>query len=137
MTQPNHDGGRLRDRLLDQYTPERGTFDEYQKEVRAMLDRNEKNLRRERWVSAMLWLYAVALCTAFALVAGYGREQTGRVYFVLTLMLGTLFVSAAVEMLKYFINRSRVELLKEIKGVELRLAGLEERLGGHTGTGPR
>jgi hypothetical protein len=37
-------------------------------------------------------------------------------------------IGAAVEMVKYSINRSRVEVLKEVKGLELQLLEIKERL---------
>jgi hypothetical protein len=40
------------------------------------------------------------------------------------------FLFGAVFLISHLINKSRFEVIKEIKGVELRLAALEERIAG-------
>src|SRR5437660_1148792 len=77
----------LRERLLDAYAPEPGSFASYQKEVHAMLERQEKLLRREKWGSASIWLFVVAMTVSFALMAGYGKELSPRIYFTLSVQL--------------------------------------------------
>ena len=120
----------LRDRLLSQSIPEPGRLATYRKEVEAMLEREERKVRWQAWYSGAIWLWAVGLTTAFALVAGNAREQPTRVYFSLGLMLMAMFMYGAVEMLRLFINRARLEVVKDIKGLELRLVEMEGRLGG-------
>lgn len=44
-------------------------------------------------------------------------------------MFAVILLYGAIEIVKHFINRSRVELLKELKQIELRLLELDERLG--------
>jgi len=39
-----------------------------------------------------------------------------------------ILLYGGIELVKHFINRSRVEVLKELKGLELHLLALEERL---------
>ncbi|HEY2585242.1 MAG TPA: hypothetical protein VGI81_05715 [Tepidisphaeraceae bacterium] len=38
------------------------------------------------------------------------------------------FLFGAVELLKHFINRARVDVLREVKGLELRILELQEQL---------
>src|SRR5947209_2879277 len=121
----------LRDRLLSHYVPEPGKLASYRKEVEAMLEREEQRLRREHWYSGLLWGFAVFLGVGFALVAGYGREQPMRVYFSVGITLLILFVGGSTELLKYFINRARLEVQKDVKGLELRILELEGELRGH------
>jgi hypothetical protein len=125
MSKPNDP---LRDRLLSQSNPEPGRLATYRQEVEAMLEREERSLRRQAWYSGAIWLWAVFLLTGFGLVAGYAREQPNRVYFCLGVMLLAMSIYGAVEMLKFFINRARLEVVKDIKGLELRLIEMEGRL---------
>ena len=39
-----------------------------------------------------------------------------------------LMVAAAVELLKYFLNRGHVEMLKEVKRLEIRLLEMQEQM---------
>jgi hypothetical protein len=123
----------LRERLLDAYAPDSRSFATYQQEVHAMLENQEKMLRREKWGSMMIWFFVVAMGVAFPMTAAYSKELSPKYYFALGVSLTFYAVWGGVELLKYFISRSRVELLKEIKGVELRLAAMEERLAGRMG----
>ena len=45
-------------------------------------------------------------------------------------MASLLLIAGAVELLKYFINRSFVELLKEMKELEVQLLEIKEQLRG-------
>jgi hypothetical protein len=125
MSKPNEP---LRDRLLSQSNPEPGRLATYRKEVEAMLALEERKLRRQAWYSGAIWIWAVFLMTAFSLVAGNAREQSNRVYFSLGVMLLAMSIYGAVELLKFFINRARLEVVKDIKGLELRLIEMESRL---------
>jgi hypothetical protein len=91
-----------------------------------MLDQNEITLRRQKWYSGAIWIYVVALTTTF-LVLGGMRADTP-VGLFLGIFACLLLIAAAVELLKYFINRSRVELLKEMKGLEVQLLEIKEQL---------
>jgi hypothetical protein len=115
----------LRDRLLDQCVPEPARLAGYRKEVQAMLEREERRLRIEKWVGGLLWVWVVVLGTAFALVAGYASDKPVRVYFSLGITLVFLLVYGAVELLKYFIHRASLEIRKDLKGLELRILELE------------
>ena len=125
MSKPNDP---LRDRLLSQSIPEPGRLATYRQEVEAMLEREERKLRLQRWYSGAIWLWAVFLLTGFALVAGNASDKPVRVYFSLGVMLLAMSIYGAVELLKFFINRARLEVVKDIKGLELRLIEMEGRL---------
>ena len=116
----------LRERLLAQFEPDRHKLATYRMEVQTMLENNERTLRRQKWYAGSIWIFMVLMGTAF-LVLGGMRDDTP---FGLWLGIFACFVliGAAVEMVKYFINRSRVEVLKEVKGLELQLLELKERL---------
>jgi hypothetical protein len=124
-----HPDDSLRNRLLDQIVPEPGKLARYRKEVQAMLEREERMLRIEKWYSSMMWCMAVAMGVGFSLAAAYGRDQPTRVYFSIGVTLLVLFTTGSVELLKHFIDRARLQVVKDIKGLELRILELEGRLG--------
>ena len=107
----------FRDSLLAQQTPDPGLFARYRKEIQMTLEQNERGLRRERRYVVVIWLFLVALCTTFMVIGGTHPTTTLGVWFGVNACFWMLI--GAVELLKHFINRSRVELLKEVKGLEL------------------
>jgi hypothetical protein len=134
-TGPKSDADRLRDRLLGQWEPTRPSYLNYRKEVEAMLANQEKKLRRESWFTNVMWIYIVLLSTAYMLGSGLLMfHKIEGTWLAVSAVLWSLY--GAVFFFIHQINKSRFEVIKEIKGVELRLAALEERLvgqGGDTG----
>ncbi|WP_165226815.1 hypothetical protein [Aquisphaera insulae] len=119
----------LGDRLLDQWEPPSGTYLSYRKEIETMLATQEKALLRERRMTRAIWIYIVLLTTV--LLTGSGLLMFHKVegtYVAVTAVFWFLF--GAVFLFLHQINQSRFEVIKEIKGVELRLAALEETLAG-------
>src|SRR3954465_4803517 len=99
-------GDTLRDRLLSQQAPRPAGPERlaaYRKEIQAMLDQNEKGLRREKRVVTVLWLYLVALATAFLIIGGLRPNTTLGVWFGVLACFWLLF--GAVLLLKHFVNR--------------------------------
>ncbi|MFO0954879.1 MAG: hypothetical protein U0835_27695 [Isosphaeraceae bacterium] len=136
-TGPTPESGGLRDRLLDQWEPPRSSYTAYRKEIETMLEAQEKALGRERRMTTTLWIYLVLLSTV--LLTGAGVLMSDKVegtFMAVTALFWLL--NGAVLLNSHLINKSRFEVIKEIKGVELRLAALEERLAEKTrGEGPR
>src|SRR5262245_60079976 len=119
---PDHD--TLRDRLLAQVEPDPGRLARYRAEVQAMLENQERSLRWQQWYTTASWLFAVLLITAFMLVGGLsGKVPNWFLPYILGLVL---LIGAAVQLQALFLNRCRVELLKEIKGLELQLRELKD-----------
>ena len=112
----------MRDRLLSRL-PHPENAAEYQDQVAAMLAKNEKGLRREKWGTSALWFFLVLLVTVLLVAAGFNAQKPAAAF------IGTsaacFLIYGAVELLKHFINRSRVELLKEIKQVQLQVLELQ------------
>lgn len=116
----------LRDRLLAQVEPDPDQFARYREEVRAMLERKEKGLRLQQWFSIANWLFVVLLMTAFMIVGGLsGKVPNWFMPYILGL---TLLIGAAVQLLSYHLNRSHVELLKEIKGLEVQVREVKDMI---------
>jgi hypothetical protein len=118
----------IRDRLLSQHAPDPGRLAQYRQEVDAMLEANERRLRLEKWCSGGIWIFAVLFCTAFMMLAPL--LPSFPVGIIMALWCGFLILVASVELLKHFINRSRVELLKELKQLQIEVLELREQLRG-------
>jgi undecaprenyl pyrophosphate phosphatase UppP len=135
-TSPKRDTDPLRDRLLGQWEPRQTSYLTYRKEIETMLENQEKKLRREKRFTTVMWIYIVALTTI--LLTGSGLLMIHKIegtWMAVTAVFWFLF--GTVFLLSHLINQRNFELVKEIKGVELRLASLEERLaarGDITGT---
>jgi hypothetical protein len=135
-TGPKPEADRLRDRLLGQWEPRRPSYLAYRKEIETMLANQEKKLRREKRFMAAMWIYIVLLTTV--LLTGSGLLMIHKIegtWMAVTAVFWFLF--GAVFLFVHLINQRSFEVIKEIKGVELRLAALEERLAGRgdvTGT---
>ena len=117
---------KIREMLLAQNEPTHERRIRYEKETEAMLNQLEAGLRREKWGSGLLWVYAVIFMTAALLITGY-RNQTQPEVMILTFAFVLLIVGSA-ELIKHFINRSRVEVLKEMKSLEMMIHDLKSQL---------
>jgi hypothetical protein len=135
-TGPKPDADPLRDRLLGQWEPRQSSYLTYRKEIETMLEDHEKRLRREKRWTTVMWIYIVALSTI--LLTGSGLLMIHKIEGTWMAVSAVFwFLLGAVFLLSHLINQRNFELVKEIKGVELRLASLEERLaarGDITGT---
>ena len=116
----------LRERLLAQFEPDREKLATYREEVQAMLEKNERTLRLQKWYAGSIWIFVVLMGTCFMTLAGLYSDKPAAIWLGLSACF--FLIGAAVEMVKYFINRSRVEVLKEVKGLELQLLEINERL---------
>jgi hypothetical protein len=118
----------LRERLLRQHVPEPEKLANYRKETQAMLQREERRLKFFGIYTAAIWIMLVVMGTMYALVAGWSRDQPTKVYFSIGIMLMFLLTGGAVQMVAGFISRARLEIVKDLKGLELRLVELESSL---------
>jgi hypothetical protein len=118
----------LRERLLAQFEPDRDKLATYRKEVQAMLEKNEQTLRlQERQVGLMVkgtffFLLGIGFMTLAWLL--WGESPGVWLGFVVCFSL----ICAGVELVKYYLIRTRVEILKEVKGLELQLLEIKEQL---------
>jgi hypothetical protein len=118
----------LRERLLGQHRPDPEKLATYRKETLAMLEREERWVRRYSLFYAAMWIMVVVMGMMFALVAGWSAEQPTKVYFTIGLTLMMLLMGGAVQLVGGFIGRARLEVTKDIKGLELRIMELESLL---------
>lgn len=115
----------IRDRLLARL-PRPENLAAYQKEVAEGLSKKEKRLRWERWGSRAVWIFAGSY-VLYLLNRGEQWFDTPKAHLSMCIAFLLLFCGA-VELVKHFINRSRVELLKEIKQVQLQVLELQASL---------
>jgi hypothetical protein len=116
----------LRERLLAQFEPAPDRLAAYREEVHAMLEKNERTLRLQKWYAGAIWIFVVLLGTSFLVLGGLRGDTPPGTW--LGILACFFLISAAVELVKYFINRSRVEVLKEVKGLELQVRELRDQL---------
>jgi len=117
---------RLRERLLAQSEPPPDALRKYRQEMETVLTKQENSLKWQKWVAASFWIYTVLLGTSFLILAGNRPDVSP----ILLAVAGAFFllIAAAVELLKYFINRSQSELLRAIKGLEVEVLELKEQM---------
>jgi hypothetical protein len=116
----------FRDELLRQDIVHSERHEEYRKEVETMLEKEEKALRKEKWITGPMWIYLVVLCATFLLLGGFSEDSTTRLWF--GILACFWFIFGAVFLLKYFINRNRVEMLKEFKEIQLQISELRDEM---------
>ena len=108
--------------LLLSRLPQSANLAAYQEKVTLLLAENEKKLRRNKKTIVRMWIFVIVASAPCLWMAGqyYGKPQgnwfLGFTYF--WVLLG------AVEVLKYVVEQGRVELLKEIKQIQLQILEL-------------
>ena len=90
-----------------------------------MLEREERWLRFYGRYTAAIWIMLVAMGVMYALVAGWSRDLPTKVYFSIGITLMMLLIGGAVQLVAGVISRARLEITKDIKGLELRVIELE------------
>jgi hypothetical protein len=112
---------RLQSRL-----PQPANMAAYQDEVTSLLAENERRLRRNKWTVARVWIFVVAVSAPFLWMAGTHFNTAEGNWFLGLVGFWVLF--GAIEIAKYEHNRGRVELLKEVKQVQLQILELHSLL---------
>src|SRR5215472_11173362 len=94
----------------------------YQEEVSSLLAENEKKLRRNKWTVVRVWIFVVVVSVPFLWMAGrYFNTSEGNWFLGLA---GFWVLFGAVEVVKYVIYQGRVEILKELKQIQLQILEL-------------
>jgi hypothetical protein len=115
----------IRDRILSRL-PQPGNVAAYREEMVSTLAKNEKKLRRETIWTAAEWGFAVGF---FATCLWSGpRWVAGPAGHFLMAFTFLFLIFGAVEIVKHFVNRSRVEILKEVKQLQLQVLELRSSL---------
>jgi len=116
---------KMQDRLLARL-PDPSNVAGYRKEVAQLLEKNDKAFLREKWGSRAMWFFCVALGTFYLWFSGEKLDSPKAAWF--GCMACFWITIGAVEVIKHFINRSRVELLREIKQVQLQVLEMQAQL---------
>jgi undecaprenyl pyrophosphate phosphatase UppP len=101
-------------------------YEKYRKEVEKMLDKQIRAIKREKRITYPMWIYITILCTSFLLIGGFTSDPTKKLWFGILACFWLLF--GAVFILRYFINYSRLEIMKEIKEIQLKIEELREKI---------
>ena len=115
----------IRERILS-HLPQPANLAAYREEVASMLEKKEKALRRERTVLIELWVFVVALSVLFLWLGGKHMETVKGPYFVSLACFWFLF--GMVYFVAHSINRSKVDILKEVKQVQVQVLELQALL---------
>jgi hypothetical protein len=112
--------------LLLSRLPRPANLAAYQEEVTSLLAENEKRLRRNKWTVVRVWIFVVAVSGPFLWMAGRHFDTPQGNWFLGLACFWVLF--GAVELLKHVVQQGRVELLKEIKQIQLQVLELHASL---------
>lgn len=116
----------FRDQLIVQEKRSSELYIKYKKEVGRMIDKESKALRKQKWISVPMYVYLVLLSTVFFTIGGYLKDPTMKLWFGLIACF--LMIIGAVILLIFGINRTRVEMLKEMKEIQLRVIELQDKI---------
>lgn len=116
-----HRGESIGEQLLSRL-PRPANLAAYQEEVTSLLAKNEKMLRRNKWTVVRVWIFAVAVSGPFLWMAGRHFNTPQGNWFLGLACFWVLF--GAIEILKYVAQQGRVELLKELKQIQLQVLEL-------------
>jgi hypothetical protein len=107
-------GERLLSRL-----PRPADLAAYEEKVKSLLEENENKLRQNKWTVRRIWIFVIAVSVpCLWMVAAHPYTSEGN-WFLGTTYFWVLF--AAIEVAKYEHNQGRVELLKELKQIQLQV----------------
>jgi hypothetical protein len=108
--------------LLLSRLPQPANLAAYQKEVASLLAENEKKLRRSKWTVVRVWIFVVVVSVPFLWMAGMHFNTAEGTWFLS--LVGLWVLLGAIEIAKYEHMQGKVELLKELKLVQLQILQL-------------
>ena len=115
----------IREVLLSRL-PRPEDFAAYQQGVKALLEKNDKALRQKRWTVVRVWIFVTAVSIPGLWMAGtYFNTPQGNWFLSLTLFW-VLF--GTVEVSKYSVAQGKVEVLKEVKQLQLQVLQIHAML---------
>jgi hypothetical protein len=112
----------LREELLRQDPWRDDTLARHAQEVKAMIEKETAALARQRRMMRPMFIYLTLFCTILLIAAGYSDDGSRRAW--LGIQACFWFIFGAVILLRYQVNRVRVELMADLKQIQLELARL-------------
>jgi hypothetical protein len=117
---------RLRRALLER-APDPGAAQAYRRKVEAMIQEKQRRLRRREWGNVVGFFAALATSITLMIVGGVWYDgQLKQVWLGVNACF--LLVFASVIVFNQLLNWSHVAMLKEIKGIEMRVIEIQQRL---------
>ena len=118
---------QLRRALLER-APDPGAAQAYRRKVEAMIQEKERWLRRGAWANGVGYVTALLTAITLMIVGGVWFDgQLKQVWLGVNACFWLVF--ASVLAFNYVLNRSHVQMLKELKGIEMRVIEIQQRLG--------
>ena len=114
--------------------PQPANLAAYREEVKSLFQENEKRLRQHKWIVRKVWIFVIAVSIPCLYMAGANFNTPAGNWFIGGVCVWVLL--GAIEVAKYDHNQARVELLKEIKQVQLQIVELQARAGGEVSARP-
>jgi len=111
-------GDSIREALLSRL-PRPEDVATYQEGVKSLLKKNDKALRQKRWTVVRVWIFVVAVSIPGLWMAGTHFNTPQGNWFLGLTLFWVLF--GAVEVAKYGVAQGRVEVLKEVKQLQLQV----------------
>jgi hypothetical protein len=115
----------LRERLLARL-PEPENFAAYRDETAALLDRHTRALHWEKW-SFQILCFCAPIVWIMSL-SDWGQKLDPHASSTLHTIVIMMFLAAASTGLRYYLNQSKVDLLREVKQVQLQVLELQASL---------
>ncbi len=116
----------MRDKLISLDVRTTDLYVKHRKEIEAMLENQSQLVRRERWISVPIFIFLVLLSVTFFTVAGFTENPSQKIWF--TCIAIFIAISDATIVLRYHIIRMRLEMMKEIKELQLGIIELSDRI---------
>jgi hypothetical protein len=113
----------IRERLLLRL-PQPENLTAYREEIASTLAKHDKSLFWDKWGNIVILLCAFGVMIWAS--SDWARKQG--VAHQLEMGAGILYFVGLIDNVKYFINRSKVDLLKEMKQVQLQILELQASL---------
>jgi hypothetical protein len=121
----NPENENIRERLLS-HLPQPANLNAYREEVASLLKKKEKELRREKRVLIELWTFVIVVSVLFLWLGGQRLDTPKGPYFVSLACFWFLF--GMVYFVAHSINRSKVDILKEVKQVQVQVLEVQALL---------
>lgn len=126
MSDPKHT--ELRSALLKaEPFSESEKHSRYQTEVEKIMEQETKRVLSEKRMIQWMWPFIVILSTAFLLLGGSADDPTQKLWF--GILACFWFSFGGIFVLRYFMNRNKLELMRELKSIQLQLADLQTKSG--------
>jgi hypothetical protein len=124
-TNENKRNENIRERLLSRL-PQPENFAAYREEVASTLAKQQKELSTHQWTSRLMG--GIWMVLWFVATSPWGQSRgllrNGRLAF----SAGALFFAYMIDVLRVYMRKNQVELLKEVKQVQLQMLELQESL---------